>query len=253
MRAIRQAASENNITLVVGVIERCNEASTGPPRHTYGSTNPGGASTLYCTALTISPTGELLCAHRKLMPTGSERLVWGQGDGAGIKVVDTPGGKVGSVICWENYMPLLRMAMYSKGVEIYAAPTADTRESWGVTMRHIAMEGRCFVVGSCQYNTKADFPADYPGVKDVKDGQVFTRGGSMIVGPLGDVLAGPLWDQSGILISIVDRNVLLEARWDFDPCGHYSRNDIFNLSVDARSKPASTFEESTGENGSNLY
>ena len=195
------------------------------------------------TSLTISPAGDLLAAHRKLMPTGSERLVWGQGDGAGIRVVDTPAGKVGSVICWENYMPLLRMAMYAKGVEVYAAPTADTRDAWTATMRHIGLEGRCFVVGCCQFNVRSDFPSDYPGLSDAGSGdEIVTRGGSVIVGPLGDVLAGPLWDQRGFLVAVVDRNALLEARMDFDPCGHYSRPDVFGLSVDARSKPASTFE-----------
>jgi nitrilase len=194
------------------------------------------------TALTISPKGELLASHRKLMPTGTERLVWGQGDGAGIRVVDTPSGRVGAAICWENYMPLMRMSLYAKGVEIYAAPTADTRDAWTSTMRHIGLEGRCFVISCCQHNLRSDFPEDYPGFQGAQDDEVVTRGGSVIVDPMGDIVAGPLWDQKGILTAIVDRNMLLEARMDFDPCGHYSRPDVFSLTVDAKSKPASTFE-----------
>lgn len=183
-----------------------------------------------------------MAAHRKLMPTGSERLVWGQGDGAGIRVVDTPSGKVGAVICWENYMPMMRMAMYAKGVEIYAAPTADTRDAWTSTMRHIGLEGRCFVVSCCQFNQRSDFPKDYPGLQDIPLEEIITRGGSVIVGPMGNVLAGPIWDKKAILVAIVNRNALLESRMDFDPCGHYSRPDVFSLSVDTQSKQASILE-----------
>jgi nitrilase len=176
------------------------------------------------------------------MPTGTERLVWGQGDGAGIRVADTPCGKVGAAICWENYMPMMRMALYAKGVEVYAAPTADTRETWQPTMQHIAQEGRCFVISACQFNVRSDFPEEYPGFDaDLKGDEIVTRGGSVIVGPLGTVLAGPLWDQSGILVAHVDLDSLVEAKMDFDPCGHYSRPDVFTLTIDEGSKQAAVF------------
>ncbi|PWN48067.1 carbon-nitrogen hydrolase [Violaceomyces palustris] len=238
MTAIRSAASENGVTLVVGVIERCDKPESGPRRGAYGSENAGGPGTLYCTCLTISPQGELLSSHRKLMPTGSERLVWGQGDGAGIRVVDTPAGKVGSVICWENYMPLHRMAVYAKGVEVYCAPTADTRDTWTSSMRHIGAEGRCFVISCCQFNVRSDFPDDYPGYPGLAGDEIVTRGGSMIVGPLGEILAGPLFDQRGILTATVKRSSLIEAKMDFDPSGHYARPDVLRLVVDGESKEA---------------
>lgn len=188
------------------------------------------------TALTISPQGKLLVAHRKLMPTGTERLVWGQGDGAGLRVADTPVGRVGAVICWENLMPQLRLSMYAKGVELYAAPTADCRDSWAPVMQTIAQEGRCFVVSCCQYTEKRDLPADYPAFQDKPEDEIITRGGSLIVDPLGNILAGPLFDRRGILTAQVDRNTILEARMDFDSAGHYARPDVFQLVVDEKSK-----------------
>ncbi|EPQ30058.1 uncharacterized protein PFL1_02175 [Pseudozyma flocculosa PF-1] len=241
MSAIRAAARDNNITLVVGVIERCDGPETGPKRETYGSKNPGGSGTLYCTALTISPRGDLLSAHRKLTPTATERLVWGFGDGAGVRVVDTPAGRLGCVICWENYMPLHRMALYAKGVEIYCAPTADSRETWTSSMKHIAAEGRCFVVSCNQFNTRSDFPDDYPAYEGAKPDEIVTRGGSVIAGPLGETLAGPLWDERGILTAVVRRSQLTEAKMDFDPTGHYSRPDVFRLVVDDGAKEAVSF------------
>ncbi|SPO46646.1 related to nitrilase [Moesziomyces antarcticus] len=231
MRAIRNVAKENGITLVVGVIERCDRPETGKKRAEYGSKVVGGTGSIYCTALTISETGEVLASHRKLMPTGTERLVWGQGDGQGIKVVPTPAGNVGAVICWENYMPLLRTAMYERGVEIYCAPTADSRPTWTSSMQHIAMEGRCYVISCNQFNTRSDFPHDYPALHDLKPDDIVTRGGSVIVGPLGDILAGPLMDEAGILVAKVSKSALVESKMDFDVAGHYARNDVLRLHV----------------------
>src|SRR5262245_41390151 len=172
VEALSAAARDGGLYLVVGVIER-----------------DGG--TLYCTALFFGPGGELLGKHRKLMPTALERLVWGQGDGSTLPVLDTPLGKIGAVICWENYMPLLRMAMYAKGIQLYCAPTVDDRETWLPSMRHIALEGRCFVLSACQYLTRGDCPDNYSCVQGDNPATVLIRGGSCIVAPLGIVLAGP--------------------------------------------------------------
>ncbi|KAI8622148.1 carbon-nitrogen hydrolase [Chytriomyces sp. MP71] len=238
MTRIRNAARDNNVTLVVGVVERCNGPVSGPERSTYGSSNKGGHGTLYCSVLTISPEGELLSVHRKLMPTGSERLVWGQGDGSDVRVVDTAVGKLGACICWENYMPLQRYALYSKGVEVYVAPTADSRDTWTATMRHIAAEGRCFVVGCNQYAERADYPEDYPGYPELEphSSVTVTQGGTVIVGPLGSVIAGPLFSERGILTAVVDTGKIMEAKMDFDPVGHYARPDVFKLVIDEKSK-----------------
>ncbi len=213
--AIGAAARAAGLYLVVGVIER-----------------DGG--TLYCTALTFGPDGALLGRHRKLMPTASERLVWGFGDGSTLPVVETPLGRLGSVICWENYMPLLRMAMYAKGVEIYCAPTADDRESWLPSMRHIALEGRCFVLSACQYLTRGDCPDDYHPVQGDDPKTVLMRGGSCIVSPLGAVLAGPHFDGPAILTAELDLGEIARGKYDFDVAGHYARPDVFRLHVNER-------------------
>ena len=211
-------ARELDIHLAVGVIER----------------DPVTAGTLYCTLLVWGPDGELLNHHRKLKPTASERLIWGEGDGSGLHVVSTELGKVGGLICWENYMPLARTALYTQGVELYLAPTADSREGWQATIRHIALEGRCHVLACNQFVTKTDYPADLDEVSrrelDAADDPL-SRGGSAIVGPLGDYLAGPLWDAAGILYAHIDPGAVTEARFDFDAVGHYNRPDLFHLSV----------------------
>lgn len=206
------ACAEHDIHVVVGVIER-----------------DGG--TLHCTVLYLGPEG-LLGKHRKVMPTGSERLVWGFGDGSTLTVVDTPYGKLGGAICWEHYMPLLRAAYYGKGVEIWAAPTADDRETWISTMRHVAMEGRCFVISACQVMRRSDFPEDYASRIDAAPDAWMMHGRSVIVGPLGEVLAGPLLDEEGILTADVDLDDIIGAKLDFDPIGHYARPDLFSLNVD---------------------
>jgi len=214
-------SARNNIHLVIGVIER-------------------DGATLYCAVLFFGPDGSFLGKHRKLMPTGSERLVWGQGDGSTLPVVDTPYGKLGAVICWENYMPLMRAAMYAKGIEIYCAPTADGRETWLPSMRHIALEGRVFVVTANQFCLRSDYPTDYPTPFGDEPKTVMSRGGSCIIGPLGNILAEPVWDREAILTAELDRRDLLRARYDFDPVGHYSRPDVFQLLVDERQRATMT-------------
>lgn len=204
-------ARDRGVYLVVGVVER-----------------DGG--TLYCTALLVGPDGALLGKHRKLMPTAMERVIWGSGDGSTLPVVPTPIGRIGAVICWENYMPLLRMAMYGKGVQLYCAPTADDRETWLATMRHIALEGRCFVLSACQYLTRGDCPPDY-ALPAAPPGTVLMRGGSSIVGPLGQVLAGPNFEGECILTAEIDLGEIARGKYDFDAAGHYARPDVFQLSV----------------------
>jgi nitrilase len=170
--------------------------------------------------------------HRKLKPTGAERLIWGEGDGSTLTVLPTHLGKIGGLICWENYMPLARMALYSKGVEIYLAPTADARETWQATLRHIACEGRCFVLGCNQFVTRSMYPADLQGHPELAEQpEVMCRGGSAVISPLGEVIAGPLYDQEGILYAELDLNEVVRARLDFDVVGHYARPDVFQLLV----------------------
>ncbi len=188
----------------------------------------------------MDPDGRLLGKHRKLKPTAAERLVWGEGDGSTLTVIETEYGKLGGLICWENYMPLARMALYAKGVEIYLAPTADSRDTWQATLRHIACEGRCFVLGCNQYVTKAMYPADLPGIEDLADQpDVMCRGGSAIVSPLGEVIAGPLFNGEGILYAELDLADVVRAKFDFDVVGHYARPDVFQLrSTNTRRQPS---------------
>jgi nitrilase len=216
--AIGKAARAATVYLVIGVIER-------------------DMGTLYCTVLFFAPDGSLLGKHRKLMPTGMERLVWGFGDGSTLPVFDTPLGKLGTVICWENYMPLLRMAMYSKGIQIYCAPTADDRDSWLATMRHIALEGRCFVLSACQYLTRGDCPEDYDAIQGDDPATVMMRGGSCIISPLGEILAGPDFAGPAILIAELDLGDIARGKYDFDAVGHYARPDVFRLHVNERPTP----------------
>jgi nitrilase len=197
--------------------------------------------TLYCTLLYFGPDGRLLGKHRKLKPTAAERLIWGEGDGSTLTVLQTEFGTVGGLICWENYMPLARMAMYSKGVGIYLAPTADARDTWQATLRHIACEGRCFVLGCNQFVTKSMYPAELPGVEDLAgQPEVLCRGGSAIVSPLGALIAGPLYDQEGTLFAELDPGEIPRSRFDFDVVGHYARPDVFRLTVNEKPMPPVT-------------
>lgn len=214
---IGKTIKECGVFAAIGVIER-------------DSTFSGG--TLYCTLLYFGRDGKLAGKHRKLKPTGSERLIWGEGDGSTLTVVDTDLGKVGGLICWENYMPLARMAIYGKGVEIYLAPTADHRERWQATLRHIALEGRCFVLGCNQFVTKDMYPEDLEGISELEEQpDIMCRGGSVIISPQGKVLNGPLYDKEGILYSELDMDEITKGKVDFDVTGHYARPDIFQLSV----------------------
>jgi nitrilase len=204
------------ILLAVGLVEK--DART-----------PG---TLYCSLALWDANGVLLNLHRKLKPTASERLIWGEGDGSGLRVMTTKIGKLGGLICWENLMPLARTSLYNQGVELYLAPTADSRETWQATIRHIAMEGRCYVLSCNQFVTKADYPNDL-GKASMQElaaaPDPLSRGGSAIISPLGEYLAGPLWDEAGILYATIDPGAITEARFDFDVVGHYSRPDLFQL------------------------
>ena len=207
-----RVARKNAIYLVIGVIER-----------------DGG--TLYCTILTFGPDGDYLGKHRKLMPTALERLVWGFGDGSTLPVFHTGIGVLGSVICWENYMPALRMAMYNKGIQLYCAPTADDRPTWPPTMQHVAMEGRCFVLSCNQYTTRGDFPKNYDAIQGHDSATVISRGGSCIVNPMGQFLAGPDFGGETILTSELDMDDITRGKYDFDVTGHYARPDVFKLLV----------------------
>lgn len=217
MYAVREAARENDVFVVVGIIER-------------------DGRTLYCTIAMIGPDGELAGHHRKLMPTGSERLIWGFGDGSTLPVVDSPAGRIGSVVCWENYMPLLRTAMYGQGIEIYCAPTADDRDSWMPTMQHVALEGRCYVLTACQVMRRTDYPDDYATAFGHDADEVLMRGGSAIVSPRGEVLAGPVYNEEAILYAEVSPAEIIRQSLDFDVAGHYARPDVFTLRVDTEKK-----------------
>jgi len=227
---LAKAAARHKLYTVVGIIER-----------------DGG--TLYCTAVYLGPEG-ILGKHRKLMPTALERLVWGFGDGSTLAAVDTPFGKLGAVICWENYMPALRMAMYQQRVALYCAPTADDRDSWASTMQHIALEGRCFVLSACQHLRRSQFPADMNNRLAQAPDTVLMRGGSLIIDPLGKVLAGPVFNEDALLTAELDLSLIPMAQMDFDPVGHYARPDVFSLQVNTAPQRAVTLAGgAAGERG----
>ncbi len=192
---------------------------------------------MYCTALFFASDGTFLGKHRKLMPTAMERIVWGFGDGSTLPVYDTALGKLGAVICWENYMPMLRMTMYSKGIQLYCAPTADDRDTWLSTMRHVALEGRCFVFTACQHLRRANCPDNYAAVQGNDPETVIMRGGSAIIGPLGQVLAGPVYHEDAILTASIDLTEIARSKYDFDVVGHYARPDVFQLRVNEKPMP----------------
>ena len=213
LKRLEELAKTENIYLVIGITEKQN---------TSGS--------LYCSMLYISPTDGLLGVHRKIKPTGTERVIWSEDDGKSLVTFQTKIGKLGGLICWENYMPLARISMYKKGVEIYIAPTADSREEWTSTMQHIALEGRCFVLGCNQFFTKSMYPEKYQHlVQDEPENMC--RGGSVIFSPLGKKIAGPLFDKAGALVAEIDLEEINFSKLDFDVIGHYSRDDIFQFNV----------------------
>jgi nitrilase len=211
-------AKSASLILVVGVIER-----------------DGG--TLYCTALYFGSDGTLLGKHRKLIPTAAERLIWGCGDGTTLCAFETNVGTVGGLICWENYMPLARMAMYAQGVQIYCAPTVDDRDVWIPSMKHIAREGRCFVLSSCQSLTRDAYPKDWLE-SAVNLPQTPIRGGSCIIGPLGDMLAEPVYEEEAVISAEINLSELTKAKFDFDVVGHYARPDVFEFAVKGNSATA---------------
>jgi len=210
-----EMAKGANAFLVIGVNEKDNTSGT-----------------LFCSMFYFGPKGEFLGKHRKIKPTAQERVIWGEDNGSTLSTFDTELGKIGGLICWENYMPLARMAMYQKGIQVYLAPTADNRDGWQQTMRHIALEGRCFVLGCNQYVTKDMYPDDLPIGNDLENQpDVMANGGAVIVSPLGEVLAGPLWNEEGILTADIDLDQVIQSKLDFDPIGHYNRSDIFDFKV----------------------
>lgn len=216
LKRLETLSKEQNIYIVIGVTEK---------QQTNGS--------LYCSMLYLSPTKGLLGVHRKIKPTGTERLVWAEAGAESLVTFDTKIGKLGGLICWENYMPLARMSMYLKGVEIYIAPTADSREQWTATMQQIALEGRCFVLGCNQYMTTSMYPEKY---KDEVANQPenFCPGGSVIVSPLGKIIEGPLFDKAGVLVAKLNLEDIKRSKLDFDVIGHYARNDLFEFKVNGQ-------------------
>ncbi|MDQ4019254.1 MAG: carbon-nitrogen hydrolase family protein [Actinomycetota bacterium] len=208
-------AREHGVWLVVGVTE----------------VDPERPGTLYNTLLGFSDDGSLALRHRKLVPTNHERLVWGPGDGAGLRAVETPLGRLGGLICWENYMPLARFALYESGVEIYVASTADDSAEWQATLVHLARESRSFVVSPCHFQRASGYPDDFPLRELIEGVETIGRGGSAILAPDGSYLAGPLYDEEGILLAELDPARLYEERQRFDAAGHYHRPDVLGLTL----------------------
>lgn len=215
------AAAENNVTVVCGLNERDGKLSR---------------ATLYNTVVIIGNDGTILNHHRKLMPTNPERMVWGFGDGSGLNVVDTPVGRIGALLCWENYMPLARYALYSQGIEIYVAPTYDSGDDWIGTMQHIAREGRCWVICSGVVLTNGDIPSDLPEKDSLyPDSEEWINpGDSVVIAPGGKIVAGPMREKKGLLYAELDSKHVAPAKRPLDVAGHYSRPDIFTLHVDTQ-------------------
>ena len=220
------ATAVNGVFAVLGCIER-----------------DGG--TLYCTALFFDGRKGLVGKHRKLMPTAGERLIWGFGDGSTMPVFETSLGRIGAVICWENYMPMLRMHMFSQNIGLYCAPTADDRETWIPSMQHIALEGRCFVLTACQYITRGAYFDNHECALGDEPDRVLMRGGSAIIDPLGRVLVGPDFSGETVLYAEIDLDQIPRGKFDFDVAGHYARPDVFQLIVDDRPKRAVSLLDST--------
>ena len=210
-----EIAREHGVWLVTGVNE----------------SDPGRNGTLYNALLYHAPDGSLALHHRKLVPTNHERLVWGPGDGSGLRAIETPLGRLGGLICWENYMPLARFALYESGVEIYIASTADDSDEWQATLVHLARESRAFVVAPCHFQRASSYPEDFPLAEALAGRDIIGRGGSAILAPDGSYLAGPAYDDEAILYAELDPARLLAERQRFDPAGHYHRPDVLGLRV----------------------
>ena len=218
LEVVQRAARRLKVTVVMGIHELDGKFSRG---------------TLYNTVVIIGPDGKLLNRHRKLMPTNPERMVWGMGDASGLRVVETPSGRVGALICWENYMPLARFALYAQGPDIYVAPTWDSGPGWLATMQHIALEGRCWVIGNGTAMRGRDFPDSFPRSDMFPDlEEWFNAGDSVVASPSGKIVAGPLHEEHGIVYAECDPALSAAARRTLDVAGHYSRPDVFRLEVD---------------------
>jgi nitrilase len=229
LQPILGAAAKHGLTVVIGINELESQYS---------------GTTLFNSVVTVGPDGTLLNRHRKLMPTNPERMVWGMGDASGLRVVDTPAGRLGSLICWESYMPLARYALYAQDIDIYVAPTWDTGESWVATMRHIAKEAGCWVIGTATALQGSDIPPDFPDRdKLFTPDEWINDGGAVVVKPMGAIAAGPLNREKGILYAEIDREAARRARRSLDICGHYSRPDVFSFSVDRRPLSPVTFSD----------
>ena len=229
LRPLREAAAQRNVVVVCGVHERDGAHSR---------------ATIYNTLVTIGADGSILNLHRKLVPTNPERMVWGYGDARGLLVVDTPIGRLGGLICWENYMPLARYALYSEGVEVYIASTWDEGDTWVASMRHIAAEGRCWVIGAgCSFHT-SDVPAGFPERDHVfPDPDAWINSGdSVVVAPGGTIVAGPLHQEHGILMAEIDPHDSAGGHRTLDVAGHYGRPDIFHLTIDRAPQQPAKFD-----------
>jgi len=229
LSALYEAARQCNVTVVCGMDERDSNLSR---------------ATLYNTAIVIGPDGSLLNRHRKLMPTNPERMIWGFGDASGLKVIDTPVGRIGTLICWENYMPLARYALYSQGVEIYIAPTYDSGDAWIGTLQHIAREGCCWVVGCGNVMKGDDIPDDFPKKSTLypDNNEWINQGDSIVIAPGGDIVVGPMRKEEGVLYCDIDCNRAAKAKRALDVVGHYSRPDIFKLHVNTKPQSPVEFE-----------
>ena len=220
LQAVQDAVAKHAVTVVLGISEIDSEFS---------------GTTLFNTVVVIGPEGEILNRHRKLMPTNPERMTWGPGDASGLRVVDTPAGRIGTLICWEAYMPLARYALYAQNLDIFISPTWDTSDTWLASMRHIAMEGGCWVVATGTAMQGSDVPHDFPERDKLFDDEEWINvGNAVVVKPMGEVVAGPLNKDKGILYAEIDREAARRARRSFDVSGHYARADILSLTVDRK-------------------
>lgn len=233
LQPLYDVARERKVTVVCGI----NERDSGLSR-----------ATLYNTVITIGPDGRLINHHRKLMPTNPERMVWGFGDASGMRVIETPVGRIGALLCWENFMPLARYALYAQGIEIYIAPTYDSGDGWLGTMQHIAREGGCWVISAGVALRNKDIPEDLPERERLYPSEEdwINPGDSTVVAPGGEIIAGPLREEQDILYADVDVERVAIARRSFDVAGHYARPDIFTLHVNTERQRPVVFEDRSG-------